>query len=147
MNDQVQSSRCDTYCTFKSLLNVEKYLCIDISFYFRKSFARFRCSSHKLNIELGRHYGIERADRTCFYCLLNGNNQIFQEYHALFICPKYSIVRENYLFNWYCGRTETVDFINLMKINNCKKLKLLMIFITKLMREIDDLQEHLFHKT
>ena len=46
------SSRCDTYCTFKSLLNIEKYLSIDIHFYFRKSFARFRCSSHKLNIEL-----------------------------------------------------------------------------------------------
>ena len=28
------SSRCDTYCTFKSLLNIEKYLSIDIPFYY-----------------------------------------------------------------------------------------------------------------
>ena len=54
-------------------------------------------------------------------------------------CPKYSVVRENYLFNWNVGRPETVDFINLMKVNNCKTLKLLTLFITKLMREIDNL--------
>jgi len=47
------SSRFDTCCPFKSLLNIENYLSIDIPFYFRKSFARFRCSSHKPNIELG----------------------------------------------------------------------------------------------
>ena len=42
------SSRCDTYKEFKALLNVEKYLCIDIPFFLRKAFARFRCSSHKI---------------------------------------------------------------------------------------------------
>ena len=30
--------------------------------FLKKAFARFRCSSHKFNIELGRHRGIARAD-------------------------------------------------------------------------------------
>ena len=44
--DITESSRCDTYKEFKSLLNVEKYLCIDIPFSLRKTFIRFRCPSH-----------------------------------------------------------------------------------------------------
>ena len=59
--DITASSRCDTYKEFKSLLDVEKYLFIDIPFSLRKAFARFLCSSHKLNIELGCHKGIARA--------------------------------------------------------------------------------------
>ena len=53
------------------------------------------------------------------------------------ICPNYSIVRENYLFNWYYGRTETVDFTNLMKSYNCKTFKQLTLFILQYMKEID----------
>ena len=53
--DISESSRCDTYKEFKLLLNDGKYLCIDIPFSLRKAFARFRCSSHTFNIELGRH--------------------------------------------------------------------------------------------
>ena len=51
-SDITDSSHCDTYKEFESLLNVEKHLCIDITFYLRKAFAGFRCSSHKLDIEL-----------------------------------------------------------------------------------------------
>ena len=64
----IESTRRDTYREFKPQLNIETYLCIDMPFYLRKAFARFRCSSHKLNIELGRHRGIARADRICLQC-------------------------------------------------------------------------------
>ena len=134
------SSRCDTYCTFKSLLNIEKYLSIDIHFYFRKSFARFRCSSHKLNIELWRRNGLERKDRICSFCFLNGNQLITEdEYQAFFICPKYVNIRERYLYNWYFSRTEPFDFIQLMKSCNYKTLKQLTLFVTKLMQEIENM--------
>ena len=59
------ASRCCTYGNFKTLLNPES---IAIPFNFRKSLASFRCSSHKLNIEIGRHYGIDKEDRICLYC-------------------------------------------------------------------------------
>ena len=65
--DITESSRGDTYKELKSLLNVEQYLCTDISFNLRKAFAIFRCSSHKFDIGLGRHRGIARADRVCLY--------------------------------------------------------------------------------
>ena len=81
-------------------LNIENYLSIDIPFYFRKSFARFRCSSHKLEIELARRNGLERKDRICSFCFLNVNLHIIEyEYHAFFICPKYVNIRERYLYN------------------------------------------------
>ena len=55
-SDITGSTRCDTYKESKSLLNVEKYLCIDMPFYLRKAFARFRCSSLNLLLKLA---GIE----------------------------------------------------------------------------------------
>ena len=56
-SDITDSTQCDRHREFKSLLNIEKYVCIDMPFYLRKAFARFRCSSHKLDIEHGRHRG------------------------------------------------------------------------------------------
>ena len=76
-------SRYSTYVNFKTLLNPEKYLSIAIPFNLRKSLACFRCSSHKLNIEIGRHYGIDKEDRICLYCFINEDNLIIEdEYHV-----------------------------------------------------------------
>ena len=86
--DISESSRCDTYKEFKSLLNVEKYLCIDIPFSLRKALARFRCSSHKCNIELGRHRGIDRADRVCLYCFNNHNFLVVEGEYYVFLNVK-----------------------------------------------------------
>ena len=85
-SDINDSSRCDTYKEFKTHLDVGKYLCIDMPFFLRKAFARFRCSSHKLSIEIGRHRGIDRADRICIYCFNQLNSYIVEdEYHVFFI--------------------------------------------------------------
>ena len=39
-------SKGEHYKHFKSLLEVEKYLSVDLDFKFRKVLANFRCSSH-----------------------------------------------------------------------------------------------------
>ena len=57
------SSRCSHYKHFKYLLATEQYLLMDLPYYLRKSFARFRCSSHRFAIEIGRHHGIPRDER------------------------------------------------------------------------------------
>ena len=44
------SSRCDFYKEFKSLLNTEKYLNMELNVSLRKSLAGFRCSSHTFKI-------------------------------------------------------------------------------------------------
>ena len=44
-----------------------------------------RCSSHRLDIELGRHSGIPRSDRKCRFC---SSAALGNEYHA-FKCPAF----------------------------------------------------------
>ena len=113
--DITESSRCDTYRKFKSLLNVEKYLCIYIPFSLRKAFARFRCSSHKFNIELGRHTGIDRADRVCLYCFNNHNILVVEsEYHVFFKCEKFDALRNLYLNTWYRSGDSLQNFQNII---------------------------------
>lgn len=58
-SDINNSSKAAHYSCFKSLLNVESYLQLDISFDLRKILADFRCSGHNLMIEKGRHVDID----------------------------------------------------------------------------------------
>ena len=57
------------YKQVKSLLEMEKHLSVDLDFKFRKVLANFRCSSHDLMIEKGRHNGIDIMYRFCSICL------------------------------------------------------------------------------
>ena len=61
------SSKADHYKYFETQLDVEKYLFIDLSYVCRKTLANFRCSSHKLQIEKGRHNDIDREYRFCLF--------------------------------------------------------------------------------
>ena len=61
------SPRLEVYCTFKSLLEPEKYLSF-LSYRKKKVLADFRCSTRKLNVELGRHFNVPRHERVCMYC-------------------------------------------------------------------------------
>ena len=45
------SGRCFHYNIYKTLLNVERYLLLEIPFKHKKAFCKFRCSNHKLGIE------------------------------------------------------------------------------------------------
>ena len=96
-NNINNSPRCDNYKQFKSLLDVEFYLKIDLPFYLRRSFAKFRCSNHRLGIELGRQWGIPREDRLCTYCLQQNIIAIEDEYHVFSLCKRYDEIRAFYL--------------------------------------------------
>ena len=63
------SSRYHHYKYFKSQLNVERYITLDMPYRFKKAFSKFRCFNNKLAIELGRHINIPVEQRTCNYCL------------------------------------------------------------------------------
>ena len=67
------SAKCEHYKHFKTMLNVERYVSCNLPFYIRKAVAKFRCSNHALNIEVGRHAGIPRENRSCSYCLRNNS--------------------------------------------------------------------------
>ena len=55
--------------------------------------AKLRLSSHKLNIEIGRHNSIDRQDKTCIRCNLN---DIEDEFHFVLVCPDYIYLRNAY---------------------------------------------------
>ena len=108
----VNSTRCDTDRHFKSLLNPEKYLTLGLSFSLRRLLARFRCCSNRLNIEIGRHYNIDREDRIGLYCFLSDDFLLVEdEYHVFFICHRFVNERASFLYNWYSGNRERIDFI------------------------------------
>jgi len=97
------------------LLTVERHLVIDIPLTHKRSLSKFRCSSHKLRIEVGRHLNIPRAERIYIHCLTSRNVlYIDYEFHACLYCCKYSDIRAQYLLNWYDRGMEIDDFYILM---------------------------------
>ena len=63
----------------------------------RAALTRFCCSSHVLNIEMGRRNGILLEDRLCAFCENNVFVVIEDEYHFLLHCPRYNTIREKNL--------------------------------------------------
>lgn len=98
------SPKAEYYQHYKSLLDVETYLTLNLSFKFRNALAKFRCSTHSLMIEKGRHTGLDRIYRNCPICLQRNIYTVEDEYHFLMICPEYDLIRyeffpENMLVN------------------------------------------------
>ena len=84
------------YKYFKTLLNVERYLSLDLAYKYRKAISNFRCSCHTLMIANGGHIEIDRHLRFCFYCLKTDIHIIEDEYHFFFECPLYNSMRDIY---------------------------------------------------
>lgn len=96
-----ESPKANHYKHFKSLLNVEKYLLVDLSYAGRSTLANFRCSGHTLMIEKGRHMQIEREYRFCPFCVERNVYTIEDEFHFFMVCPAYEDLRNIYFkLNW-----------------------------------------------
>ena len=91
------SSKALHYRHFKTVLNPERYLSMDLPYTLKKAFANFRCSSHDLLIEKGRHMNIDREFRFCPICLKHNIYTIEDEFHFLLLCPLYDNLRADYL--------------------------------------------------
>ena len=92
LDDIAQNARLQTYATFKTMLEPERYLfCIENRLY-RKAIAQFRCSCHQFMIEKGRHLNIPRNERVCTRC-----NVLEDEMHVVVNCTKYEALRKYYL--------------------------------------------------
>ena len=90
------SSKLAVYATCKSDIVKEKYLGILTLKKFLVTMARFRTSSHTLEIELGRHKGTLFSQRICEYCELRGSTCIEDEFHLVLNCPMYGEIRQRY---------------------------------------------------
>ena len=136
-SDINNSTRCDFYRNIKTLLNVERYLNSDLRPYYKRSLARFRCSNHKLNIEIGRHFNVNREDRVCLHCFLQKDILVIEdEYHAFFICEKFEEIRHIYLNSWYKGLPSLDNMYNIFQSDNPTTLKNLAIYVSKLLENI-----------
>ena len=90
---QGQSNKLRFYKTFKNDLCREPYLEFINDFHLRKSLTKFRCSDHKLEIEVGRHKKLKVEDRLCKAC---DANLVETELHFLTCCTLYEDLRLRY---------------------------------------------------
>ena len=86
-----------TYKMFKTEFRMESYLLSIPSVTYIQCIARFRLSSHKLDIELGRHIKpkLDVHNRTCNRCTFG---VVDDEMHFLMTCPVFALDR-NVLFS------------------------------------------------
>ena len=82
-------SKLSTYNSFKSEFTIEKYLSCNTNEKYRIALTRLRCSSHSLEIEVGR-YHYNRTDRQNRLCKLCNMNMVENEYHFVLVCPAYN---------------------------------------------------------
>ena len=91
---QVENSpKADHYKHFKTQLNVERYLCVNLPFKLKRLLANLRCSGHNLMIEKVRHQNIDRQFRCCPICLFNSDFHVEDEFHMLLVCTLYDELR------------------------------------------------------
>ena len=85
-------TKLDFYRKIKNDFIMENYLHID-NFENRKLIAKFRCSDHCLEIEIGRHRRIPRTERICRLC---DKGLVETEEHFLIECDKYDLLKRQY---------------------------------------------------
>ena len=110
-----EMSKGEHYKNYKSLLDVETYLSIDISYKYRRVLANFRCSAHELMIEKGRHLCIDRNFRNCPICLKRNVYVIEDEFHFMMVCPEYEHLRYDFFLYEAFSNLSLNSFYKLMK--------------------------------
>ena len=119
------------YCMFKTNFHVEKYTyAFDIDKY-RKCLANFRSSSHSLMIEKGRHIGIDREHRSCFYC----ETVLENEFHFMIVCQLYDDIRLVYIPLYYYQFPSYTKFYSLMSSENETLIRNTAMYIYNAMLE------------
>ena len=119
-------TKLDSYNLFKIEFIQERYLDVVSNINHRKALSRFRCSSHKLLIEEGRHRNIHRNSRVCTKCNMN---QIENEYHFLLVCPYYNELRTQFLPRYFNVWPTINKFISVMQSSQKSRIVNLAKFI------------------
>ena len=93
----------------------------------RNSLAKLRLSSYQLQVETGRHTGVERRNRKCTFCT---TSDIEDEYHFVLICPIYQQLRTQYISRYYHRQPSMLKFVQLLKSSG-STVRRLSAFIAK----------------
>ena len=125
------STKCDFYKIFKTSLELEPYLQLNLSNFAKNQLMKFPLSNQSLLIEAGRWAAVERNKRICPLCV---SNTLGDETHYLFSCSFFIDEREKYLPN--TGKQETnIDekICNLFSSSDIKNLENLAYFCSIIM--------------
>ena len=109
----------------KSYYAVEKYVFDNINFSLRSCIAQLRFGTLPLTVETGRFTSIKRDDRVCPIC---DTNDVEDELHFLFTCPKFSDLRKN-MFSKVLRYNN--DFLNHSQIDQFQILCSFPLFLGK----------------
>lgn len=113
------SNKCLVYKNFKTNFGLEKYI-TELPDVYVFPMIRFRCSCHKLAIEVGRYKGIPKEERFCTWCDMN---EIGDEFHFVFQCPKFSELREKFVPQKYRLVKSMFSLCNLFQSKKASQLK------------------------
>ena len=105
--------KCVNYKIFKNTLCYEPYL-NDLPSKFCKSFTKYRCSNHKLPVEIGSYSKIPRNERICNLCNVN---QLGDEYHYVIECKYFALERRRYIKTYYISRPSSYKFAELFNVS------------------------------
>ena len=107
ISDSTKNPKLRTYKNFKTEMRIEPYLNLGLPKKLYCSVARFRLSSHNLQIELGRHKRpfVQAEDRKCTKCNMN---KVEDEEHYLMVCPMWDHYRLNLL---HCAISHIQGFL------------------------------------
>lgn len=120
------STKCFLYRHLVDNLTLQQYLCKYIPKRNRIALTRLRLSAHALYIETGRYRNIVRNERICRIC---NSEDIEDEYHFLFICPFYQVLREKRIKLYYWKKPSVFKLIQLLSTTNVKELTMLSKYI------------------
>jgi len=124
------SPKAISYKLYKSNLHPERYLSIPLPYILKKTLSNFRCSSHNLMIEKGRHMKIDRQFRFCQYCQTKNIYVIDDELHFLLVCEKVKQLRHKYfLEEWLHSDPSEALFIRLMSDSSQRGIYALSRFL------------------
>ncbi len=131
VKDSDKQPKLRTYCIFKNDIRFEPYLSLVIPKQ-RLAISRFRCSSHHLAIETGRHKKpkLPVDERTCSSCKV-----VEDEIHHLIHCQKNKDPRKDLfdiassVIDNFCQLEPSVKFKQLMECENHKLQKAIAIFL------------------
>ena len=91
--NQGEGSKLRFYKQFKFEFVREPYLDLINNYHLRQTITKFRCSDHRLEIELGRHNKTKPEERICKIC----RGSVESEIHFLIECSLYRKFRIKYL--------------------------------------------------
>ena len=99
----MSSKKLRTYVTFKNTLCLEKYLLVDSDAKGRSYHTSLRTGTNSLEIEKGRHLGIDKKFRFCKKC---ETKQVEDEFHFVIHCSVVQGSAKNVLNQFLISREE-----------------------------------------